>query len=77
MDAKSKSELVSIKNELNSIIRELENISNGIRNDFIGIGNAKCSGCIDSVINDYYRVQRKLNNLDTITVTAMFADLHK
>lgn len=77
MDAKSRNELASIKHELNSIIRELESISRGVRNDFSGVGSETCSDCINSVINNYYTVQRKLNNLDTTTVTIQFANTHK
>ena len=73
MDAAAKRELESIKKELNSIINELESISNGVRKDFIGIGNDKCADCIDKVVNQYYYVIRKLNNLDTSTVTESYA----
>lgn len=76
MDANARSELASIKSELNSIIRELEAISKGVRNDFVGIGNNTCADCIDRVLNQYYAVQRKLNNLDTTTVTESFAKAH-
>ena len=73
MDASARDELDSIKRELNSIISELESISSGVRNDFTGIGNDKCADCIDKVLNQYYCVRRKLNNLDTSTVTESFA----
>lgn len=73
MDAGARNELNSIKRELNSIISELESISNGIRKDFTGIGNEKCADCIDRVLNQYYYVRRKLNNLDTSTVTESYA----
>lgn len=76
MDASARNELASIKRELNSIISELESISNGVRNDFIGIGNEKCSDCINKVLNQYYYVRRKLNNLDTSTVTDSYAQAH-
>ncbi len=68
MDAGASNELESIKRELNSIISELESISSGVRNDFVGIGNEKCADCIDRVLNQYYYVRRKLNNLDTSVV---------
>ena len=74
MDASAKNELNSIKAELNSIIRELEDISRGVRRDFAGIGNDRCADCIDRVLNQYYQVRRKLNNLDTSTVKSGFAN---
>ena len=70
MDASAKNELESIKRELNSIIKELESISSGVRKDFVGIGNEQCADSIDIVLNQYYLVRRKLNNLDTTTVVA-------
>jgi hypothetical protein len=73
MNASARNELASIKRELNSIISELESISKGVRNDFTGIGNNKCADCIDRVLDQYYYVRRKLNNLDTTTVTESFA----
>lgn len=76
MDANGRNELASIKRELNSIINELESISYGIRNEFSGIGNDKCADCIDRVLNQYYYVRRKLNNLDTTTVTESYAQSH-
>lgn len=76
MDASARNELASIKRELNSIISELESISNGVRKDFTGIGNDKCADCIDKVLNQYYGVRRKLNNLDTSTVTESYAMIH-
>lgn len=76
MDAWARTELASIKAELRSIIYELESISNGVRNDFIGIGSERCAACLDKVISNYYRVQRKLNNMDTSTVTESFANAH-
>lgn len=76
MDASAKSELNAIKTELDSIIKELERIRDGVRNDFVGIGNDRCANCIDGVLNNYYRVRNKLNNLDTTTVTESFAKAH-
>lgn len=76
MDAGARNELASIKGELNSIISELESISSGVRGDFVGIGNDKCADCIDQVLNQYYYVRRKLNNLDTYTVTESYAQSH-
>ena len=73
MDASARSELNAIKRELNQIITELESISNGVRYHFQGIGNEKCANCLDNVLNRYYTVRRKLNNLDTSTVTEGFA----
>lgn len=76
MDANARAELNAIKSELNSIIRELESISYGVRKDFVGIGNDKCADCINKVINQYYYVKRKLDNLDTSTVTDSYAQSH-
>lgn len=76
MNASARNELESIKRELNSIISELESISWGVRNDFVGIGNEKCSDCIDKVLNQYYYVRSKLNNLDTSTLTESYAQSH-
>lgn len=76
MDASARNELASIKRELNSIISELEDISRGVRNDFTGIGSDKCADCINSVINQYYYVRRKLNNIDMTTVTESYAQAH-
>lgn len=76
MDASAKNELASIKRELNSVISELEEISAGVRNDFVGIGNERCADCINRVLNQYYVVRRKLNNLDTSTVTDSYAQSH-
>lgn len=76
MDASARNELASIKRELSSIISELESISRGVRGDFTGIGNDTCADCIDKVIDQYNYVKRKLNNLDTSTVTDSFAKAH-
>ena len=76
MTASARYELASIKSELNSIISELESISRGVRNDFVGIGNEQCANCIDRVTSQYYTVRRKLNNLDTTTVTESYARAH-
>ena len=72
MDASARNELNDIKRELNSIIKELESISYGVRNDFVGIGNDRCADCINKVINQYYGVKRKLDNLDTKTLNPGF-----
>lgn len=76
MKANARAELESIKIELDSIIRELDDISNGIRRDFTGIGNVQCANCIDTVISQYRTVKRKLNNMDTKTVTESYAKSH-
>lgn len=76
MDASARNELASIKRELNSVISELEEISAGVRNDFVGIGNERCADCINRILNQYYVVRRKLNNLDTSTVTDSYAQSH-
>lgn len=76
MDARASSELYSIKRELRLIISEMENISSGVRRDFVGIGSNQCADAIDKVINNYYTVQRKLNNMDTSTVTESYAEAH-
>lgn len=76
MDANARAELESIKRELNSIINELDSIAAGVRSDFIGIGNDRCASSIDSVANHYRGVLRKLQNMDTNTVTDSFAQAH-
>lgn len=76
MDANARAELASIKRELNSIISELESISGGVRRDFVGIGNDQCASCIDRVVNQYRYVKRKLDNMDTSTVTESYARAH-
>ncbi|MEE0863272.1 MAG: hypothetical protein U0L79_09845 [Lachnospiraceae bacterium] len=68
MNKKDKNELESIKTELGSIIKELESISSGIKTDFVGIGNDRCASKIDKVIEQYYKVQKKLNGIDTSSV---------
>ena len=68
MNANAKNELESIKRELDSIIKELESISNGVRQDFVGIGNAQCADSINRVLEKYYYVRRKLNDIDTSAV---------
>lgn len=72
MDTKARNELESIKRELNSIIRELEAIERGVRYDFVGIGNDLCANCIGGVADRYRTVKRKLDNIDTTTVTEGF-----
>lgn len=76
MDSGARSELDSIIRELGSIISELEDISCGVRYDFKNIGSEKCANCIDNVVSNYYTVRRKLNNIDTTTVTESFAQAH-
>lgn len=76
MDSGARNELNSIIRELNSIIAELEDISRGVRSDFKNIGSEKCSASIDKVLSNYYIVRRKLNNLDTATITESFAQAH-
>lgn len=76
MNASARAELASIKRELASIISELEDISGGVRRDFVGIGNDQCANCIDRVTNQYRYVKRKLDNMDTSTVTESYARAH-
>ena len=76
MDANAQRELHEIKFELNNIINEMRNISSGVRRDFSGIGNEKCSDSINRVIDQYVYVQRKLNNIDTSAVTEEYAATH-
>lgn len=66
-------ELNAIKRELQQIINELDSISNGVRNDFSNVGNQTCANRIKEVANNYRSVLRKLNSMDTNTVTAEFA----
>ena len=76
MDANAQRELYEIKIELRNIINEMRSISSGVRRDFSGIGNEKCSDSINKVIDQYTYVQRKLDNIDTSTVTEEFAAAH-
>ena len=76
MNASARAELASIKRELNSIISELDSIASGVRRDFVGIGNDQCANCIDRVTNQYRYVKRKLDNMDTSTVTESYARAH-
>lgn len=76
MDTQARNELASIKRELSSIISELESISAGVKKNFVGIGGDKCSASINKVVNNYYTVQRKLNNMDTSTVNESYAQAH-
>lgn len=72
MDANAQRELYDIKQELRSIISEMRSISYGVRNDFSGIGNEKCSDVINRVIDQYTYVQNKLNNINTSIVRDEF-----
>lgn len=65
MNTQAKNELYLIKQELQSIISELENISNGLVRDFYGIGEQQCAAAINKVVNNYFWVKRKLDNIDT------------
>lgn len=76
MNAGAHAELNSIIRELDSIIRELDDISGNIRRDFVGIGNNQCANCIDTVTNQYRWAKRKLDNMDTSTVTESYAKSH-
>ncbi len=76
MDANAQRELYEIRVELRNIINEMRSISSGVRRDFSGIGNEKCSDAINRVIDQYTYVQRKLNNIDTSAVTEEYAAAH-
>lgn len=76
MDANSIRELYEIKEELKSIIKELEDIESGVRNDFKNIGNDICADRIRGVADQYGTVLKKLENIDTQTVTEEFANAH-
>lgn len=76
MCANAKNEISAIRGELSSIIRELEGISRGIRTEFSGIGNEQCANCIDRVIDKYYYVEKKLNNVNTNNLADWYADSH-
>lgn len=76
MDANSQYELYSIKRELQSIINELDDIANGLNRNFANIGNEKAAACVSTVANNYRKVKRKLNNIDTSKVTDEFAESH-
>ena len=69
-------EVAGIKAELRSIIIELESIRNGVKRDFQGIGNENCAKSIDSVILQYKNVLRKLDNMDTRTLSKHFKSIH-
>ena len=73
MERSDINELNAIKRELQQIINELDSISNGVRNDFANVGNNKCANRIKEAANNYRSVLRKLNSMDTNTVTAEFA----
>ena len=77
MDTDARAELASIKQELSSIITELDSIADGVRSDFVGIGNEQCASCIDRVADQYRYVKRKLDNMDTSTVTESYAKAHE
>lgn len=76
MDAKARSELYAIKLELNAVIRELQDISSGLKKEFTGIGCEQCAACVDRVVSQYQAVKRKLDKLDTSTVTESWANAH-
>ncbi|MBR6222587.1 MAG: hypothetical protein IKQ71_04020 [Lachnospiraceae bacterium] len=71
----SERELKDIKEELKSIIEELCEISIGVRTDFSGIGNRKCSECIEKVINKYNSAQLKLNRIDISKLVSGFESI--
>lgn len=73
MDAAARAELNSIKRELTSIISELESVSYAVKHEFVGIGSEKCGDCIDTVIDRYRYVKRKLENMDTTKVKEGFS----
>lgn len=66
-------ELNAIKRELQQIINELDSISNGVKNEFANVGNNRCATRIKEAANNYRSILRKLNSMDTNTVTAEFA----
>ena len=72
MDAAARAELDAICSELNAVIGELEQVSTGVRRDFAGIGNQRCADCLDHVLERYYFVRRKLNNMDTTRLAQGF-----
>ena len=57
--------LNSCRNELQSIINELVAIEDGVRYDFKGIGQNFCADSLDTIINKYRYVLKRLNNVDT------------
>lgn len=65
MTRKAYNELEGIKSELKDIISELDEIADGIKSDFYGIGQDKCSKSIDSVADKYRSVRRSLKKIDT------------
>ena len=72
MDYSSTNELNSIISDLGSVIEEMESLSDCLRRNFEGIGSEKCAHSIDVVMERYYGVKRKLNNVDTSKVVKGF-----
>lgn len=72
MNVNAQYELYMIKAELQSIINELYSIEYGVRNEFHGIGNEKCSNAIRKDIQAYESAKRRLENMDLSAVTEEF-----
>lgn len=77
MDSSAKRELNNIKSELQSIINELTAISDGVVADFDNIGEERCAACINAAKENCRKAKKRLNNLDTETVTAEYAAAHQ
>lgn len=72
MNNQNKYELFQIKKELGSIIAELDDIAYGVKRDFKGIGENKCSDSI-SRLSDYYRyVLKQLDRMNLSAYTMEF-----
>ena len=72
MDSNSQYELYLIKSELQSIIDELNNISLGVKRDFNGIGNEKCSSSISNSAQHYREVKAQLEKMDLSALSDEF-----
>lgn len=72
MNANAQYELYMIKTELQSIIDELYSIEYGVKNEFHGIGNEKCSNAIHKDIKAFENAKRSLDNMDLSAVTDEF-----
>lgn len=72
MDANAQYELYLIKGELQSIIDELNNISSGVKRDFSGIGNEKCSASVSASAQHYRDVKAQLEKMDLSALSDEF-----
>lgn len=64
--------LDSIKRELQNIINELDSIAAGVKRDFSGIGNDKCSQSITAAANKLRSAKNSINNINTSRIAEEF-----